>query len=299
MRALVPIDFTQTSLAGLAYAARLADEIVALHVIDVPKLAGIYDPFLRQPAGAPADVLAELGDLAAKHLVQVTSELDVRTDARVSEGDPAEQIVEVAEEVRADFIIVATQARKGASRLILGSVTDRVIRLAHTPVLAIPPRALEAGEGTPIETVLVATDFTTHAKRAVELAAAFAQAHQAQVCVLHAYVPPGEGYFAPYPGSPRFVFHEEKEHEQYARERLDSIVRDLESRGIRAVWKLEYGTASDMIVSGAAEIGARLIVMGTHGRRGLNRLLLGSVTETVLRRSPCAVLAVPLPKTAK
>ena len=115
------------------------------------------------------------------------------------------------------------------------------------------------------------------------------------MCVLHAYVPPDEGYIAPYPGSPRFVFHEEKEQEQYARERLASTVREIEAQGVHAVWKLEYGSPADMIVSSAAEVDARIVVMGTHGRRGLNRLLLGSVTESVLRRSRCAVLAVPLP----
>ena len=78
----------------------------------------------------------------------------------------------------------------------------------------------------------------------------------------------------------------------WAEETLEVRVTDLRQRGIKARWRLQVGVPFEAIVRVAEEEQAGMIVMGTHGRSGLNRVLLGSVAERVIRLAPCPVLTV-------
>jgi nucleotide-binding universal stress UspA family protein len=139
------------------------------------------------------------------------------------------------------------------------------------------------------KTILVPTDFSDTAEHGVNYAFALAQTLGAKVSLLYVYVipePPGAGGLAG-----EFV----DETQQDAQKKLEQSV--AKHRGSPAFGRtlLCTGSPSEAIVSTAREIGADLVIIGTHGRRGVRRMLLGSVAESVLRTAPCPVLAVRLP----
>lgn len=142
---------------------------------------------------------------------------------------------------------------------------------------------------TTLRTILVATDFSEHADHALAAAVELAAQLDATVHLLHVIATPtlglpemGMAYSAVTIES--MTARAEKELEARAERHRD--------RASLAPVRLEVGDARDVIDRVATDIGADLIVMGTHGRRGLRRVLLGSVAETVVRTAPCPVMIV-------
>jgi nucleotide-binding universal stress UspA family protein len=142
----------------------------------------------------------------------------------------------------------------------------------------------------PLHTILVPTDFSVRSKNALEVACSLAQDYHAHLIVLH--VTPWRS-IALVQGHMSFdskLIHRDA---QETLERLAVVPPTVHiERRVRA------GNPVTQIVQQAQEVGADLIVMGTHGRSGLTRILLGSVTEKVMRRAPCPVLAVRMPVSA-
>jgi nucleotide-binding universal stress UspA family protein len=139
----------------------------------------------------------------------------------------------------------------------------------------------------PIRTILHPTDFSEHSDPAFWLACSVARDYGARLVVLHVVPPP--------------VFHGEV----VARRQPDGYHTDLEKQlqefrprepGIPVERRVEDGDPAAAILRVAQEVPCDLIVMGTHGRTGLGRLLMGSVAEQVMRRAPCPVLTVKLPR---
>jgi nucleotide-binding universal stress UspA family protein len=139
----------------------------------------------------------------------------------------------------------------------------------------------------PIQTILHPTDFSDRSGNAFQLACALTRDYGARLVVLHVSVPPtvvyGEGILPPDPEVLR----------QEAKEQLDRL--QAPQADVRAERRLEEGDPATEVLRVAQEIGANLIVMGTHGRTGLGRLLMGSVAEQVVRKATCPVLTVTTP----
>jgi len=140
-----------------------------------------------------------------------------------------------------------------------------------------------------MKTILYPTDFSAGARPAFEVACALASEGGGRVVVLHVERPPlatlgGTAGVPPLPS-------------EYDRERFWEELKAIQPArgGITAEHCLEYGEPAAVILKVAQEIGADLIVMGTHGRTGLRRLLMGSVAERVVRKAPCPVLTVRTP----
>jgi nucleotide-binding universal stress UspA family protein len=144
-----------------------------------------------------------------------------------------------------------------------------------------------------VHTILHPTDFSDRSRYALALASALARDYGARLIVLHAVAVPtvvyGDGVVVA--ASPGVLLAS-------AREQLDGL--PLPHTGVRAERRVEEGDAVEVILRVAQEVRADLIVMGTHGRTGLGRLLMGSVAELVVRKAGCPVLTVkaPFPETA-
>lgn len=141
---------------------------------------------------------------------------------------------------------------------------------------------------TPFTNVLVGTDFSDSATRAVERAVDVARRYEAAIHVVHVFalplldgaphIPAAQGWIAPI--------------EQAAQEQLDELVEGLRRGGVEVTSTLRSGAAWDQILTLIGEIHADLLVVGTHGRTGLRRALLGSIAERLVRHSPVPVLTV-------
>ncbi len=141
----------------------------------------------------------------------------------------------------------------------------------------------------PIDTILHPTDFSRSANHAFEVACSLAGQHQARLLLLHVVSPPAPPPL-PYNEAGMGTIEDDAE---LAYERLE------EMRTAKSQLKIEYvlaeGQPADEIVRVAREINADLIIMGTHGRTGLEHLVMGNVAEQVTREAPCRVVTVREP----
>jgi universal stress protein A len=139
-----------------------------------------------------------------------------------------------------------------------------------------------------LNTILCATDFSTSSEYAFRLAASLAEDHKARLVILHVAEAPHASLYKGVPVSRQL---DEQEREQ--QEKLDALQPPA---GVAVERRMVLGDPGEEILKIANELKADLIVMGTHGRTGLRRMVTGSVAERVLRHAPCPVLAVKTPQ---
>jgi nucleotide-binding universal stress UspA family protein len=144
----------------------------------------------------------------------------------------------------------------------------------------------------PIKRVVVATDFSDGSERALTVAIRFANLLGATVDLVHVYPMPAAGVMSPIPGVVPMPPPPPEVLEEIER-RLESQAGRVRDAGADCLFSTMQGMAADEIVAYANRTAAELIVMGTHGRTGLRRVLLGSVAEQVLHKARCPVLVVP------
>lgn len=281
-RVLVPVDQSDVStLAGEAAVAlcrRFGADLHVVHVVDTDELP------LGTEAAMIEDLVARGEELVAA--VEATAEAaDVPvTTAVLRDGAvPHRGIVDYAEDHDVDLVVMGSHGRRGLGRFVLGSVAEWTLRRSPAPVLTLH----DGSEFDPdVEEVVVPTDGSDTAERAADLAAAFAAATGARLHAVHV-VDLG-------------ILWEEAD--------VGRVVDTLQDAGQRAVDRVAdrateagvdrvetavlQGTPHREVVDYAADHDADLVVIGTHGRSGLERYLLGSVAERVVRLSDTPVLAV-------
>jgi len=206
---------------------------------------------------------------------------------------PDTAITKTARELDAELIVVGTQGRTGFDRWWFGSVAETTVRAASSSVLVARggPEAAEGG----YRTILVGTDFSSLAEHAMARALDVA-AKGAQIRVLHAWHMPGIISPESVVGLPEL----RDAVEAGCRDQSQTLLRAWRERatGFALDGEVLEGRARDVLVDRATALGADLIVVGSHGRRGVRHLLLGSVAEAVVRHAPCSVLVARGPEAA-
>jgi nucleotide-binding universal stress UspA family protein len=197
---------------------------------------------------------------------------------------PFVDLIDAARIAHADLILLGHRARLGAQRLLLGSTAERVLRKATLPVLI----AKKTFDREP-RSILAPTDLSEGSEPALQVAAALAGCWGARLTILHVVEPVAQADVWPLDSTKVELFlaePEELEPEwQIAIQKVQLSSVNFERRTLK-------GSAAIEITRTADEIGADLIVMGTHGRSGLVHALLGSVAEQVAREAGCSVLTV-------
>ena len=140
--------------------------------------------------------------------------------------------------------------------------------------------------------ILVPTDFSSYAQEALDYALKLAKRLDARVCIMHAYLLPVAGW----EGAWAFPGDVISQLEAESRAKLDASLKNACETLPGTTATFYSGDPRDGVLKAALDLKADLIVMGTHGRRGLSRAIMGSVTEFVLRHASCPVLAVHHPK---
>jgi nucleotide-binding universal stress UspA family protein len=197
-------------------------------------------------------------------------------------GSDYEQLVARAEAWQAELIAVGTHGRKGLRRLLLGSVADQVVRAAHCPVLvARAPR-----EGA----ILAATDLSDPALPALELAASEAKRSGRKLVVMHAMETPRDGDAAM--GLLGALPALDTPETRAARSRLAAeIIGTAVTRlGVSAEVVIATEDPLKETLQLADSLPTGLIVVGSHGRNGLSRVVLGSTAARIIEHAPCSVL---------
>ena len=283
-RIAVPTDGSEGAERAAGHARTFARTVGAtVHVVSVvderrPRTVddgtGETDRRERKARDAIAAVEDLLGD-------------DVAVETRVLYGRPHEAILEYAADRGVDMIAIGTHGETDLQRALVGGTAERVVRLSDRPVLTVGPDA-DPTDG--YETVLIPTDGSTGVGPAVACGLDAAEAFGATVHAL--FVADVRSFTADDEtdvDAPDAVLDLLEERGEDA---VRSIVERANDRGLDAAGDVVDGVPSRAIVDAAADTGADLVVLGTHGRTGFGRLLLGSVAEKVLRRVDCPALTV-------
>jgi nucleotide-binding universal stress UspA family protein/uncharacterized membrane protein YfcA len=180
------------------------------------------------------------------------------------------EIVDLADRLKVDLIVMGRRGRRGLARLMLGHATAQVIGLAHCNVMVVPRASRVEGRH-----IVLATDGSRFADAAAVTATSMAGFCKAKSTVVSVTVP---GHVP--------------ENRQEAEQVVERIVEHMRSEGIDAEGMVLDGRPDELIVAVAKERSADLIVTGSHGRTGIERVLLGSTTERILNETSCAVLVV-------
>jgi len=290
-RILAPTDFSPAAEVACRLAARLAMRaeggLTLFHAIPGPEVAK------QVQIGRTREDILDDGRERLREWFAAVVPPELRNflaaDFAVIVGEPIPGIAGAAKESGADLILMATQGRTGLKHMLVGSVTEAVLRAVSVPVLALRPGQAERPLAT-VERILWATDFSAASEAAWAYVLKLADLLAAEVIMLHVVRPAELVGLADHPVPPpkgwmeRYIAPIEGE--------LDRRRRAVEAMGLRARQKIVVGAPADGIVTEAKDEQADLIVIGTRGRTGLSHILLGSVAEAVIRRAACPVLAV-------
>lgn len=301
-RILYPTDFSEAARQALPWAAELARRFGAeLHVLHALSLHAADPASLEGAFPLPEEVFDEWTDHAEGALEEAAAPareagVTVRQEVRRSIAASA-AILDYVDERDIDLVVMGTHGRRGLRHLALGSVVEEVLRFSACPVLAVRKREVEdpaGGEDVPgLGRILVPVDFSDDADRALEYGVDVAREEGSHLDVLHVVerITYPDFYYPASPSRERMA----RDVSEQAEERLRRRVEDLRGgRTMTVDYGVEIGDPVEVIVARAETEGAHLIVMGSRGRTGLERVLLGSVTEGVIRRAPCPVLVVKL-----
>jgi nucleotide-binding universal stress UspA family protein len=290
---LYPTDLSERANRVFPLACSLARDcgarVLALYVMPPP-----FGPEELEARHRPDDYYH--GPREALHRLQPPGG-NVLVEHRLLEGDAVATIVGAAAEAGAGLICMGTHGRTGPGRLLLGSVAEGVLRTAPCPVLTAKVAPPSSGEEVrsdgvvlwPLKTILCPTDFSENSADAFGLACSLARDHGARLIALHVTTVPDlayTGYGAP--GAPLLKG-------EYLGTVRQSLAELQAGPGVKIERLLEEGDPPGEILRVAAETGADLIVIGTHGRTGLRHLLMGSVAEQVVRKAKSPVLSVRTP----
>ena len=289
---LYPTDFSDAAERALPHALAFARAVQAeLHMLHIVVLHQ-DDPY--NPAHHFPDVDTIHRQLKQQAADQLHASLEAHdTDDLVikqvqrRDVSAAPAIVAYAEEEDIDLIVISSHGRRGARRLLLGSVTEEVIRMAACPVLAVPPGSTAAPA---VRQILVPIDFSEHAPAALAAARQVAAAVGARLQLLHVL----EDVLHPafYQMGATRLKDLQPDIEERTEEALKQLVKEGEGPDVETAFFAEEGHAARHIVHFAEEHGSDLIVLTTHGLSGWDQLLLGSTAEKVLRRAHCPVLVL-------
>jgi nucleotide-binding universal stress UspA family protein len=285
---LVGTDFSNLAKQVVAAAARLARRLETRAEIAHALTAALYGPVV-EALDVPA--IKEAMETSAKQeleRIRVSEFANVESRTTVVSGsNAAMSIVDLARERDADLCVVGTHGSSRLERMLIGSVAEKIVRHAPCDVLTIP---IDVNDRSPLAArILVATDFSETAERAIEVAAELAPIFDADVHVVHV-INPAVPILRPHSLS--------LETTSETRARKSKMLASLVERKLAAVPRVTSEALLNMsthlaITGYARDHEIELVVMGTHGRTGLSGVLLGSVAErTVRHASSCPVLVV-------
>jgi nucleotide-binding universal stress UspA family protein len=225
--------------------------------------------------------------MAYAHLGEVPYEIVTRLS-----GDPATGILEAEKELRADLVVMATHGRTGIAHLLLGSVAEKVVRESRCPIFTTR-RGEELSSVEPLQKILVPVDIAERSMVALTYARRIAEQSKGTVYPLH-IVPTEEtdlllrDVYQAREGTRANLVVAEK----VARQKLTDLAKEHLS-GVRYETVLHVsGDPAKTILEVEREVGADLMVLATHGFTGIFHLLLGSLTEKMVREAGCPVLSL-------
>lgn len=282
MKIVLAVDFSAPSEVAVSEVVARpwpsGSSIHILHVVDLFALTnsvGYFETFINKET----DEASALGNAVAERL----QSRGLETTLKVIEGYPGTGIVDYAEQCGADFILVGSQGHSGIARLLVGSVAKMVLQNAHCSVEVV--RATSRANGMKI---LLATDGSDYSIAAAQSVAERPWPDGSEfkiVSIVDLVIPAKDPWYA----AGEVIDRLREENTKSSQEAVNAAQKILSDARLTSTTQVLMGSPKWRIVDEAKEWGANVVVLGSHGRRGITRLLMGSVSEAVAMHAHCSV----------
>ncbi len=275
---IVPVDGSSYASRTLPLAARLgatgdAQVVLTRAVLDPSQLVVTNASAARIAANRQRTAVAE-ANAALANVAEAGRKDGVKVTTHVAEQHPSRVILDAVDDVQADLVLMATHSRPAPIRGVLGSVAEEVLAKSPIPVLLVPPACQRPWPAMDRLRVLVALDGSPRAEQVVHPAAQLAAALDAELILV------------------RVSNDHEDPADETTQHYLERIEQTLAEERVAVQIHSATGRPAEQLLVLADQLPAHVIAMATHGRTGLERLLIGSVTTEVLRRATVPVLVV-------
>lgn len=264
-------------LHKVVYRAPESPSDILAHLEDADELDRVLRACFQEPEREAAEALRERVESLRNQGLEVEFHL-------VRSGDPLDAILERIDKAKVDLVVMSTHGRTGLGRLLMGSLTEKVLRHAPVNVLTLREDSTVAGCEQGLGPVLVPVDFSDHSQRAVGLARHLIERIGGSLRLLHVVEPV---HSATHTQSFTSRLEADPSLGIRYREALESMLAD-DSGEV----SVREGNVGAQILLGREEMDARLVVMGTRGLSGPQHFLMGSVAEKVVRFCEVPVLTV-------
>lgn len=290
---LVPTDGSAGAQAGarrgIDLAGTLGADLHILSVMDTSEIGPSLTSYTVEDRSKQEQLIEDEAERAVEAITEVAREhLSNSVTSAVERGVPAETIVEYADTHDVDIIVMGTHGRTGLERVLLGSVAEKTLRTASVPVVTVPPKADIANFGeTEYDDILLPVDGSEGAEVAIDWGITLAKVYDATVHTVYSV-------------DTSWFLGADETADIYdtlagpGEEALEAVREAARTAGVSVRGNVGSGPAARMILSYSEDHDIDLIVMGTHGRSGAKRYLIGSVTETVVRHAEAPVCCVPM-----
>lgn len=294
---VVPTDFSDNADQAVRYAHALASttngKVHCVHCVDVGFAAsGVVDGVYVSTAElhASLDSLKQHAQEELDKYVKLEHFRGIEITPHLRVGPAPDEIAALADEVGGDLVIVGTHGRTGLDRFVFGSTCDKIVRTSKVPVLSVKHGEHEFldkdGKTLNIKNILCPMDFSEFSRGALTIAADLAKDFGARLILTHVV----DARFD-YPEWTAQVALNNSEHlVKAAQDYLDQVSGEFNH--IETKVDVERGIPHKRVADLVKEEDIDLVVMPTHGRKGLAHALLGSVTEKIVRLAPCPVLTI-------
>ncbi|MGA7292514.1 MAG: universal stress protein [Terriglobales bacterium] len=291
---LCPVDFSEFSIRAYHYALSVAEhygaKVVAHHIVELSRYP--YADYVASTGDYAefCEALLEGGKEKLREFVKKHTRDEAQPELVVNEGIAADCILSLAHARKIDVIVMGTHGRRGYDRVVLGSVTNRVMRRTSCPVLAIcnlPQGFMEADRAADegqhrvhrLNRILFCTDFSENSEQALNYAISATTEYDGELVLLH-------------------VLEEEASPAKMekavatATEQLDRLIPAAERKSLKVKTVVRVGKPYQQIIQLVTEAQVDMVAMGVRGRGALDLAVFGSTTYRVLQLGPCPVLAV-------
>lgn len=308
-------DFSDTVLAhGKALASQLGSTLCLCHILSgTLMISSLGHSYVDYP-----DIEADRANSARDRLEKMAEKLDMACEIIVSTGHVPDEINQIVQKNDIDLVIAATHGGSGIKRFLIGSVTDRLVKILQCPLLILFAQKEDSGsvitENLKFERILVGCDFSKDSKLAFDHALSLAQEFQSQLHLAHVIRPmeqiglhasdhisiQADGYTdwsrPEYPALEKEAGNDDLDDEKTLfkslKETLSSMVPEESRNWCTPVTVLLKGQPYKELVDYARKKRVDVIVLGVHGHGLLERFLVGSTTDRVISRACCPVLVV-------
>jgi nucleotide-binding universal stress UspA family protein len=292
---LIPLDGSKTAEKVLPYSRFMADALgIPIELLAVIDVAAMATHVASESVRHLDTIIAEGERRGRSYLEKIADEFPgFAVRVTIGKGKPAETIIERAAADKGTLVTMATHGRSGINRWLLGSVAEKVLRGTVNALLLV--RANGQAELKPrpaVQSMTVPLDGSQLAASVLPIVATIAQRMNLEIVLFRAYELPASAYY----GSEDYLPNYEQLKDNLRSEVQNDLGKEIEALRSRGIEKVSFfvteGSGPDEIISYARQRPDTLIAMCTHGRSGMKRWVLGSVTEKVVRHSGDPVLVM-------